>query len=121
MNISSRLTKNDYVNILDYYKLDVPKYIKDIKKKAEHTLAGKLCRCIKKLGLDNEPRSIGICTKSIFNRKGLKRGIFTCKKKRTVVFSKKNNEKTPSRKGKTKSARKRNSIKQTRHKSDFIS
>jgi len=100
--MSSRLTKKDYVNVLDYYKLDVPKYIKDIKKKAQDTLAGKLCRCIKKLGVENEPRSIGICTKSIFNRKGLKRGNFTCKKKRTVVFSKKNNEKKRTRKSKSR-------------------
>ena len=53
-------------------------------KEAEKILSDKLCRCIKSVNkkgaLDNEPRSIGICTKTIFNNKGLTRGKFKCKK-----------------------------------------
>ena len=36
----------------------------------------------------NEPRAIGICTKTIFNNKGLTRGKFRCKNKRYVNFNK---------------------------------
>ena len=51
-------------------------------------MAEKLCGCIKKVG--KEPRSIGICTGTIFNRRNLTRGKFQCKKERKVVFTKKN-------------------------------
>jgi hypothetical protein len=69
----SKLTKNDYTKILEYY---------------EKILAGKLCRCIKKVDKTNEGKSIGICTKTIFNRKGYTRGKFKCKGKSTVKFNK---------------------------------
>jgi hypothetical protein len=54
-------------------------------------MALKLCGCIKKLGpLDpkKEPRSIGICTRSVFKTKGLKRGTFKCKKQRKIQITK---------------------------------
>jgi hypothetical protein len=53
-------------------------------------MATKLCKCIKQVGvkIKNEPRSIGICSKTIFNRKGLSRGKFSCKKKQKVEFKK---------------------------------
>ena len=62
----------------------LPKKNKTLKKKAEKILAAKLCKCIKKVGLKNEKRSIAICTQSIFTRKGLRRGRFTCRKRERV-------------------------------------
>ena len=51
-------------------------------------MSEKLCRCIKKVDKVNEARAIGICTKTIFNRKGYTRGKFKCKGKSTVKFNK---------------------------------
>ena len=61
---------------------------------AEKIMAQKLCKCIKKVDPIYETKSIGICTKTIFNRKGLTRGQFQCKKKQSVKFRKTNNNKT---------------------------
>ena len=76
------INNSDYKTILNYYKLSIPKHSSTIKKKAEQILSEKLCRCIKKVGksVKSEAKAIGICTRSIFKRKGLKRGKFTCKK-----------------------------------------
>jgi hypothetical protein len=82
------LTNKDYVSILKYYNIDIPKSKRLLKKKAEHIMSEKLCKCIKKLDPVNEAKSIGICTKTIFNRKGYTRGQFQCKKKQTVKFRK---------------------------------
>ena len=91
--MSNNITNADYVKILDYYKITIPNSNRLLQKTAENIMADKLCRCIKKLDPVNESRSIGICTKSIFNKKGLKRGKFTCKGKRKVAFSKNTNNK----------------------------
>jgi len=80
------LTRKDYRTILQSYNEPIPK--KNIEKKVEKVLASKLCRCIKKVG--DEPRSIGICSGTIFNRRNLTRGKFQCKKERKVTFTKKN-------------------------------
>ena len=82
------LENDDYVNILTYYNIEIPKSKRLLKRKAEHIMAEKLCKCIKKLDPVNEAKSIGICTKTIFNRKGYTRGKFTCKKKRSIIFRK---------------------------------
>ena len=84
----NKITNNDYKKILEYYKISIPKSTKMIKTEAEKILATKLCRCIKKVGLENESKSIGICTKTILNRKGLTRGKFKCKGKQSISFSK---------------------------------
>ena len=97
MGIESRITKTEYIKILDFYKVPIPSNPKDIKHAAESILSNKLCRCIKKVShgcTENEARAIGICTRGIFNKKGLKRGRFTCKKKRSVIFEKKTIRKT---------------------------
>jgi len=48
--------------------------------KTKRLISNKFCNCLKKLEPSYGPRSIGICTASIFNKKGLKRkGQFTCK------------------------------------------
>jgi len=85
----SKLTKEDYIKVLNYYKINIPNNTKLIKQNAEKILREKLCRCIKKIDKTNEARSIGICTKSIFNRKGLSRGKFTCTGKRNKITIKK--------------------------------
>jgi hypothetical protein len=64
-----------------------------LEEEAENILSEKLCKCIKKVEdkvkMKNESRAIGICTKTIFNRKGLTRGKFKCTgKKRFVKFNK---------------------------------
>jgi len=84
----AQLNANDYKKILEYYKMEVPKSKRLMKNKAEHILATKLCRCIKKVDIENEARSIGICTKTIINRKGYTRGTFKCKGKATLKLSK---------------------------------
>jgi hypothetical protein len=86
--MSHHLTNKDYINILKFYKLAVPRSKRLLKIAAEKILNDKLCKCIKKVDPKNEKKSIAICTKSIFQNKGLRRGKFTCKKKRTLHLSK---------------------------------
>jgi hypothetical protein len=86
--MSYQLNRNDYKQILEYYDMKIPRTYRLIKIAAEKILSKKLCRCIKKVDTQNEGRSIGICTKSIFNRKGLTRGKFKCKDKSSVKFNK---------------------------------
>ena len=86
--MSYKLTDTDYKNILEFYEKPVPKSRRLLKKQAEDMMALKLCACIKKIGPSLEPRSIGICTRSVINTKGIKRGSFQCKKKRKIQLSK---------------------------------
>jgi hypothetical protein len=74
------LSKSDYIKILNYYKIRIPtgSSSKTLKNKAENILSEKMCRCIKKIGTDNEQKAIGICTKTVINRKGYRRGKFSC-------------------------------------------
>ena len=81
------LNKKDYTKILKYYNLPIPKSTSNMKKQAEEVLALKLCRCIKKVSPTNEAKAIGVCTRTIFERKKLTRGPFTCKKGRSVQIS----------------------------------
>jgi len=86
------LTKTDYVKVLEYYSLPIPKTMTKIKQSAEKVLSLKLCKCIKKVSpsvsAGNEARAIGICTRNVFNKKGLNRGPFKCKNGRSVKFDK---------------------------------
>ena len=84
----NELNNNDYKQILEFYNLPIPKTSRLIKTEAEKILAEKLCRCIKKLEPMNESRAIGICTKTILNRKGLTRGKFNCKGKKNIIIKK---------------------------------
>jgi hypothetical protein len=86
--MSSELTMTDYINILKYYKLSIPRSKKMIQNKAEKILNEKLCKCIKKIDPKDESKSIAICTKSLFTKKGYKRGKFTCLGKRTMNITK---------------------------------
>ena len=84
----SELTNKDYKKILEYYKENIPKSSRLLKMNAEKIIAAKLCRCIKKVDKTNEARAIGICTKTILNRKGLSRGNFKCKGKGSLKLKK---------------------------------
>jgi hypothetical protein len=84
----SELNNADYKKILEYYKKPIPKSRRLLKNDAEKIMSEKLCRCIKKVDKTNEARAIGICTKTIFNRKGYTRGKFKCEGKSLVKFKK---------------------------------
>jgi len=84
----SELSITDYKSILEYYKKPIPNSKRLLKIAAEKILTNKLCRCIKKIDPINEAKSIGICTKTIFNRKGYSRGKFSCKGKGTIKIKK---------------------------------
>ena len=90
--MSNELKNKDYISILKFYKMNIPKSKRALKLQAENILSEKLCKCIKKIGTKDDKdsvKSIKICTKSIFNRKNLQRGKFTCKSnKRSVKFQK---------------------------------
>ena len=86
--MDNKITNKDYIKILDFYNIPIPKTKKIIQLEAEKILSEKLCKCIKNFD-KNESRSIGICTKTIFNTKGLTRGKFRCKSKKFVTFRKK--------------------------------
>ena len=86
---TTTLTQNDYKQILDYYKIAIPVNKKHMKQLAENIISEKLCKCIKKVDPVNEAKSIGICSKSVINRKGFVRGKFQCKKKRFVTLRRK--------------------------------
>jgi hypothetical protein len=90
MSSNSKLTRKDYISILKFYKMKIPNKNSLIKKHAENIMSEKLCKCIKKIDPINEEKSIGICTKTIFNNKGFTRGKFKCAKRRTVKFRKSN-------------------------------
>ena len=90
----TELNNNDYIQILEYYKKSIPKSKRLLKMEAENILASKLCKCIKKIDPTNEPKSIGICTKSVINRKGFRRGKFTCRTKPSIQIKKLKNNST---------------------------
>lgn len=76
------LSNDEYVKLLEFYKIQIPDSKKQLKIEAEKILAEKLCKCIKKVDPINEVRSIGICTRRIFKR-GLTRGRFLFRKNKT--------------------------------------
>jgi len=90
INNNSKLTINDYKNILIYYKKPIPKTLSKLKSQALNIIANKLCKCIKKVDKNstNERRAIAICTKNVVNKKGFNRGIFNCTKKANIILTK---------------------------------
>ena len=109
------LTNNDYINILNYYNIKIPKKIKKKSKKtqsiidykktkniAENILASKLCRCIKSVDpmQKKEKETISICTNSVFNKKGISYYNFSCKP-RSKLFKKRKTQKKIFKKKKT--------------------
>jgi hypothetical protein len=85
--MSYKITNSDYSKILAYYGLEVPKKGTHLKEVAENILSKKLCSCIKKVG-PPEQKAIGVCTKTVLNRKGLSRGKFKCKNGRKLELKK---------------------------------
>jgi hypothetical protein len=92
------LTHKDYIKILKHYKLKIPKSKNKIKSKALDVLAGKLCRCIKKVKKKKIKKTqkkyrknaaTAICISSILKKRGLKHNRFTCKKKSKFLKNKK--------------------------------
>jgi hypothetical protein len=99
-NKTKKLNNSDYKNILKFYKIDPATLSnKEIKEKAEHFLAVKLCKCIKNIKNANysqkqsqsqsqkekkekksEKRAIAICYNSVLKNKNLKIFKFNCKK-----------------------------------------
>jgi hypothetical protein len=96
----TELNINDYKKILDYYNKPIPNSRRLIKEKAENLLAKKLCRCIKKVDKINEARAIGICTKTVVNRKGYTRGSFKCIGKEKITLRKNKSKKNKTSKNK---------------------
>ena len=98
-----KLSTKDYKKILKFYKLSIPEKTKNIKKKADKIIAEKFCSCIKKVQqkFKEEGIAIGICTNSVINKKGYKRGKFKCKKRRTINLHKggKRRKKTRKKRG----------------------
>ena len=80
------LSASDYRKILKFYKLSIPKKVSNLRKKGDKIIAKKFCSCIKKVRkkFKKEGIAIGICTKSIIIRKGIKRGSFNCKSKTSI-------------------------------------
>jgi hypothetical protein len=88
--MSYKITNSDYSKILAYYGLDAPKKGTHLKEAAENILSKKLCSCIKKVGpsAKDEQKAIGVCTKTVLNRKGFSRGKFKCKNGRKLELKK---------------------------------
>ena len=87
--IMSELNSKDYLAILKFYGIDTKKMtLRDRRTTAKEVLANKLCRCVKKIGTEQESRSIAICKNSIFTNKGLTVGRFKCKKGAMLIPSK---------------------------------
>lgn len=94
--MSTELTNKEYISILKYYNMPIPKSKRLLKKQAEAIMAEKLCRCIKKVDnqIKNEAKSIAICSKTLFKNRGYNLNKFTCRKKRTLKFSRSGSNKT---------------------------
>ena len=104
-NKTLKLTPSDYKNILKFYKIDTSALsTKDIKTKAEHYLAMKLCKCIKNITYNSthnnsthtaakdEKRAIALCYNSVLRKKNVKVFKFQCKKS-VKLFPKKGTRK----------------------------
>ena len=91
----NKLSKEDYIEIIKYYNVSIPKDADTdkIKEIAEDLVAKKLCSCIKSINKekhkDGEKRSIGICKTSILLKKGLSDRGFHCKKKPKITLKRK--------------------------------
>jgi len=93
---------NDHVNILEFYKMNIPKSKRETKKAAERILAKKICNCVsaivkskrplvplaktrKRTKKAKEQAAVAICRNSIFRKKGIMNYTYTCKKKQKLI------------------------------------
>lgn len=95
-----KLTKEDYMAILRNYKKKnkMQKTRKSIPSRAERKtvlqsrakkiMASKMCRCVKRIKDRNESKAIRICTKTLFQNRGMTRGKFKCSPSYSVEFQK---------------------------------
>ena len=93
----------DYVIILKHYGVPIPKTRKRKRELAEELMSAKMCNCIKsvqKASKLQEPAAIAICTKSIFQNRGLKYNKLKCKPKPQFVGNKKTKKKLTKTKSK---------------------
>lgn len=96
-----KLTREDYLKILHHYqpkktpkKQNVDIGLDTLKNKAHNILGNAFCRCIRPAStrsrnkrIDYDTRRISLCTKSIFNNRGLKRHGFLCRNKTNKLTS----------------------------------
>jgi len=89
------LNKQDYIDILEYYNINITneESLNKLKKKVENIIAKKLCSCINKVDnrIKNKPYTIAICNNSVVQKKNLKIKGFTCKKKKRLKYYNGNN------------------------------
>jgi len=93
---------NDHLNILEFYKMKIPKSKRETKKAAERILAKKICNCVsaivkskrplvplaktrKRTKKAKEQAAVAICRNSIFRKKGIMNYTYTCKKKQKLI------------------------------------
>ena len=93
----TELNNKDYNAILRYYGIPITsKNKKKNKAIAEHLLATKLCRCIKKIKKTtslSEKESIAVCNDSIFTKRNIKYNKFSCKQQYRLIKNKKTRRK----------------------------
>jgi hypothetical protein len=81
------LSSMEYKKIAHFYNIPKPSN-KTYKEIAEDVLAGKLCKCIKKVKSREkilEKAAIGICRESIFKNRGIDFYTFKCKKGQKLI------------------------------------
>jgi hypothetical protein len=79
--------RKSYADILSGYNQTSPANFYTRKRKTEKFLAQKFCACIKKLDPRFHASSIGICTRSVFQTKGLpRRHDFSCRNRRYIAI-----------------------------------
>jgi hypothetical protein len=80
-----KLTRGDYIKILHHYQPETRRVVSSrmstatVKNLAHRILAEKLCRCVKSPNSVDEGRRIAYCTRSIFNKRGIRQHGFRCK------------------------------------------
>jgi len=84
------LSSMDYKKIAQFYEIPKPTN-KSYKEIAEDILAGKLCKCIKKVRSRQqvlEKAAIGVCRGSIFKNRGIDFYNFKCKNGQKLISKK---------------------------------
>ena len=84
------LSSMEYKKIAQFYNIPKPSD-KTYKEIAEDVLAGKLCKCIKKVRSRQqvlEKAAIGVCRKSIFKNRGIDFYNFKCKTGQKLISKK---------------------------------
>jgi len=93
----TELSNTDYNAILKYYSVPINyKHMHKNKLVAEHLLATKLCRCIKKVKKNDNvsnKSAIAICNNSIFKNRNLKIHKYGCDKKYRLIKNRKTRRK----------------------------